>query len=106
MQAFCLSHSSVRDGMGGSTAGKSLLKLRVIRAESIIPVRDNIVIVYPGTDLGFTNSLIRSFTKNIPVTVVIPISYLFFFFPFNRTGYDLLSKSIVVEEPVARRTAM
>ncbi|KAL1464079.1 hypothetical protein WDU94_003761 [Cyamophila willieti] len=88
--------------MGGSTAGKSLLKLRVIRADSVIPVRDNIVLVYPGTDLGFSNSLVRSFTKNIHVTIMIPISYLFFFFPFNRTGYDLLSKSIVIEEPVAR----
>ncbi|XP_017300556.1 uncharacterized protein LOC108252683 [Diaphorina citri] len=88
--------------MGGSTAGKSLLKLRVVRAESIVHVRDNTVIVYPGTDLGFSNSLVRSFTKNIHVTIMIPISYLFFFFPYNRTVYDLLSKSIVIEEPVVR----
>ncbi|KAI5713155.1 hypothetical protein M8J76_016169 [Diaphorina citri] len=101
-EAFCLSHSAVRDGMGGSTAGKSLLKLRVVRAESIVHVRDNTVIVYPGTDLGFSNSLVRSFTKNIHVTIMIPISYLFFFFPYNRTVYDLLSKSIVIEEPVVR----
>lgn len=101
-EAFCLSHSALRDGMGGSTVGKSLLKLRVIRADSVVHMFDNRVVVYPGTDLGFSHSLIRSFTKNIHVTIMIPISYLFFFFPYNRTGYDLLSKSIVVEEPVVR----
>lgn len=104
-EAFCLSHSATRDNMGGSTAGKSLFKLRVIRADTVLHLGDDRIMVYPGTDLGFTNSFVRSLTKNIHVTVMIPISYLFFFFPYNRTGYDLLSKSIVIQEPVVRANA-
>lgn len=86
--------------IGGSTPGKNLFGLRVVLCyhASPIPGQPNeIVAVTPGTDLGWGWSLIRALSKNIFLTLIYPLCFAFFFFKFNRLGYDVLSHSIVVE---------
>ncbi|XP_034248741.1 protein FAM8A1 [Thrips palmi] len=86
--------------VGGSTPGKNLFGLRVVLCyhASPIPGQPNeIVAVTPGTDLGWGWSLIRALSKNLFLTLIYPLCFAFFFFKFNRLGYDVLSHSIVVE---------
>ncbi|CAK9806852.1 Protein FAM8A1 [Anthophora plagiata] len=89
--------------IGGATPGKSMMGLRVVQCRSVIPVdRPNdpdVVLVSPGTDLGLPLALGRSVVKNMILAFLFPVCFALFFFRFNRTVYDLLCNSIVVEDP-------
>jgi uncharacterized RDD family membrane protein YckC len=68
----------------------------------------DIVAVYPGTDLGLGWAFARSFTKNLVLAVLFPISifpicFALFFLRHNRTGYDILCRTVVVEDPPRQR---
>lgn len=89
--------------VGGSTPGKNLMGLRVITCDSSSPVAERNserVVVKPGTNLGLGTSLLRALTKNFVLALLIPTSFAFIFFPHNRTGYDMICNTIVVEEPI------
>ncbi|KAL1123200.1 hypothetical protein AAG570_002287 [Ranatra chinensis] len=91
--------------LGGATPGKSLMGLRVISCQSSTPLpgrqqADEVVVVRPGTDLGLTTSLIRAVVKNLVVTFLIPAGFAFLYFRHNRTGYDIICNTIVVQEPL------
>lgn len=77
--------------------------LRVVQCRNVIPVDrpddPNLVLVSPGTDLGLPLALGRSVVKNLILTFLFPVCFTLFFFRFNRTVYDLLCNSIVVEDP-------
>lgn len=86
---------------GGATPGKAIMGLRVVTATAVVQVEGRpkeTVLLYPGTPLSFSTSLIRSLIKNLLISLVFPICIIFFVFRFNRTGYDLLCGVIVVEE--------
>lgn len=89
--------------IGGATPGKSVMGLRVVQCRSVTPVERpdgrDVVLVTPGTDLGLPLALGRSVVKNLILAFLFPICFTLFFFRFNRTGYDLVCNSIVVEEP-------
>uniref|UniRef100_A0A1B6LKG6 RDD domain-containing protein n=1 Tax=Graphocephala atropunctata TaxID=36148 RepID=A0A1B6LKG6_9HEMI len=91
--------------IGGATPGKSMMGLRVVCCESVMPVlnSDDIVIVYPGTDLGLGLSFIRSFSKNLVLAIFLPFVATFYYFPFNRACYDMVCNTIVIEEPVIQQ---
>ncbi|XP_053972703.1 protein FAM8A1 [Hylaeus volcanicus] len=93
----------VNGRVGGATPGKSMMGLRVIQCRNVTPVdRPNdpdVVLVSPGTDLGLPLALGRSIVKNMILTFLFPVCFGLFFFRFNRTVYDLLCDSIVVEDP-------
>jgi uncharacterized RDD family membrane protein YckC len=55
--------------------------------------------VYPATDLGLGTALWRSFVKNMILAFFFPVCLSMFFFQNNRAAYDVLCKTIVVEDP-------
>lgn len=86
--------------IGGSTPGKNLFGLRVVLCYQAHPIPgqpSDVVSVTPGTDLGWGWALTRALSKNIFLALIYPLCFAFFFFKFNRLGYDVLSHSIVVE---------
>ncbi|KAH0946318.1 hypothetical protein HN011_007747 [Eciton burchellii] len=101
-EAFWLQHG-VYGFIGGATPGKYVMGLRVVQCRSITPVErpneSDIVLVSPGTDLGLPLALGRSVMKNFVLAFLFPICFSLFFFRFNRTGYDLICNSVVVEDP-------
>ncbi|XP_071569066.1 protein FAM8A1 isoform X1 [Temnothorax nylanderi] len=101
-EAFWLQHG-VYGLIGGATPGKYMMGLRVVQCRSITPVErpnePDLVLVSPGTDLGLPLALGRSLVKNFVLAFVFPICFSLFFFRFNRTGYDLICHSIVIEDP-------
>eukprot|EP00095_Tigriopus_kingsejongensis_P001500 maker-scaffold1086_size63525-snap-gene-0.12 protein:Tk01500 transcript:maker-scaffold1086_size63525-snap-gene-0.12-mRNA-1 annotation:"protein fam8a1-like" len=83
---------------GGATPGKLLMGLRIYRCDSIaMTTHPNRVKVSPATDLGLFWASIRSVIKNTSVALLFPVFMTFLFMPYNRTLYDVMSKSIVVE---------
>ncbi|XP_012275527.1 protein FAM8A1 [Orussus abietinus] len=101
-EAFWLQHGS-NGQIGGATPGKTIMGLRVVRCGSITlierPDDANLVLVSPGTDLGLPLAVARSVIKNLILAFLFPICFVHFFFRFKRTAYDLVCKSIVVEDP-------
>lgn len=89
--------------IGGTTPGKSIMGLRVVQCRSVVPAErpddPDMVYVQPGTDLGFPLAFGRAFIKTLILSSVFPICFGVFFFRFNRTGYDLICNSIVIEDP-------
>ncbi|XP_026286574.1 protein FAM8A1 [Frankliniella occidentalis] len=86
--------------VGGSSPGKNLFGLRVVLCYQAHPVPgqpNEVVSVTPGTDLGWGFALTRSLSKNVFLALIYPLCFAFFFFKFNRLGYDVMSYSIVVE---------
>ena len=77
------------------------MKLKVVRCQRLTPVgrpEEDLVRVTPGTDLGLLPALGRSILKNLVVAFFFPVCFALYFFKFNRTGYDLVCNSIVVED--------
>ncbi|XP_046822890.1 protein FAM8A1 [Vespa crabro] len=89
--------------IGGTTPGKSIMGLRVVQCRSVVPAEraddPDMVYVQPGTDLGFPLAFGRAVIKTLILSSVFPICFGVFFFRFNRTGYDLICSSIVIEDP-------
>lgn len=89
--------------IGGTTPGKSIMGLIVVQCRSVVPAErpddPDMVYVQPGTDLGFPLAFGRAVIKTLILSSVFPICFGVFFFRFNRTGYDLICNSIVIEDP-------
>ncbi|GLH13386.1 hypothetical protein R5R35_007427 [Gryllus longicercus] len=87
--------------VGGATPGKLIMGIRVVLCERVTAVEGrppDTVLVYPATDLGWTWAFARSFVKNLVLAVLIPALFALFFLRHNRTGYDILCHTIVVED--------
>jgi len=101
-EAFWLQHGAY-GLIGGATPGKYIMGLRVVQCRNITPVErpnePDMVLVSPGTDLGLSLALGRSMVKNLVLAFIFPICFSMFFFRFNRTGYDLICHSLVIEDP-------
>uniref|UniRef100_T1IKK7 RDD domain-containing protein n=1 Tax=Strigamia maritima TaxID=126957 RepID=T1IKK7_STRMM len=82
---------------GGATPGKSLLGLKVVSCSRVQELGNGVIRVQPGGDLGFSWALLRSFIKNFSLAFFFPICFTLFLLPHNRTAYDVLCNSIVVE---------
>ncbi|EAT42367.1 AAEL006098-PA [Aedes aegypti] len=102
--------------IGGATPGKMLMGIRIVHVEAVVlldvppPVANNQIpikaLLYPATDPGFKRALCRSVAKNALIALFFPMCFLMFFFKHNRTMYDIMTKTIVVEDnpaPVLRR---
>jgi uncharacterized RDD family membrane protein YckC len=83
----------------GATPGKRMMGIRVIACEELVEMPGNRIRILPAGNIGFGNSLIRAAVKNFSLAFFFPVCLTVFFFPHNRTGYDVLSSSIVVELP-------
>jgi len=88
---------------GGATPGKAIMGLKVVRCDTVIPTGVNMVRVTPATDLGLFWALVRSFLKNFSLAFLFPVCFSLMFLPYSRTLYDVIAKSIVVENNVRIR---
>ncbi|KAK7068231.1 RDD [Halocaridina rubra] len=95
-EALCLHRGS--GGPGGATPGKKLVGLRVIRCEWVAPTGGDQAVIYPASDLGLGRAILRSVVKNFSLTFLFPICFILFSFQHNRTVYDVIAGSVVVEE--------
>ncbi|KAG8225824.1 hypothetical protein J437_LFUL005631 [Ladona fulva] len=113
-EAMCICRGSA-GRPGGATPGKSIMGLRVVLSEHIVAVNNSdlpppirregvFVRVIPGGDLGFWWALCRSFVKNFFLAFFFPVCVTMFFSTYNRTAYDNISHSIVVEEVPRHQT--
>lgn len=106
------------NALGGATPGKMLLGIRILYVEAvqvIDPLRQPALnnnqpmkaLIWPAQNLGFQRALFRSLFKNLFITFLFPICFFLFFYKNNRTIYECLTKTIVVEEqpppPLQRR---
>ncbi|XP_064541791.1 protein FAM8A1-like [Drosophila montana] len=101
----------------GATPGKSLMNIRVVYVEAMVPLRLNAAphfifqsqreplwaLVFPGVTPCFMRSFLRAFVKNMVMTVFFPICVVMIFLKNNRTTYDIITKTAVIEGPGAEQ---
>ncbi|KAG5893187.1 hypothetical protein JTB14_016464 [Gonioctena quinquepunctata] len=83
-----------------ATPGKRYMGLMVITAETITPVPGRLSETISATGvtaLGWQKSLTRAALKNLFLGLFLPMCLAFYILPHNRTSYDMMSNSIVVE---------
>jgi len=96
-EAVCTYRGTV-GSPGGATPGKLVMGLRIFRCDRLTVTNDPLYVqITPGTDLGIFWASVRACLKSFALAVMFPISITFFFLPYNRTLYDVMSHSIVVE---------
>lgn len=72
--------------------------LIVITADAITPGRlADTITATRATPLNWQKSFIRAALKNLFIGILMPMFAAFYIFPHNRTSYDMMSNSIVVE---------
>lgn len=102
-----------QNAVGGATPGKMLMGIRVMYVEAVIlldpPQRGALVnnnrpvkaLLFPAQNLGFTRALLRASIKNIFLTILFPICFVIFLNRNNnRTIYEMLTKTVVVEDQI------
>ncbi|CAN9503948.1 unnamed protein product [Ophioblennius macclurei] len=89
-------------GAGGATLGKFLLGLRVVTYDTSSVVEHNRVLVVPATNVSLSASAVRALKKNLSIAFLIPVFITLFFFRHNRTAYDIMAGTIVVQRRGAR----
>lgn len=103
--------------IGGATPGKIIMGIRILYVEAVVPVGQinaepnfnattQRALMYPAANPGFRRALLRAIAKNMLMTLMFPMCFVLLFFRNNRTGYDVMTKTIVVEEnpvPIRRQ---
>ncbi|XP_033492531.1 protein FAM8A1 [Epinephelus lanceolatus] len=84
-------------GAGGATPGKFLLGLRVVTCDTSTLVRPNRVLVVPASNVSFSASTVRALNKNFSIAFLFPVFITLLFFQHNRTVYDIVAGTIVVQ---------
>ncbi|XP_066247311.1 protein FAM8A1 isoform X1 [Euwallacea similis] len=83
-----------------ATPGKRCMGLMVVQVEglNLIPNRPIETVSATGVKaLGWQRAFLRSTLKNLIVGLLLPLCLTFYVFPFNRTSYDMMFNTIVVE---------
>uniref|UniRef100_A0A673M4F3 Family with sequence similarity 8 member A1a n=1 Tax=Sinocyclocheilus rhinocerous TaxID=307959 RepID=A0A673M4F3_9TELE len=89
-------------GAGGATPGKFLLGLRVVTCDTTVLVQPNRVLVVPASSVSFSASTVLYLNKNFSIAFLFPIFITLLFFQHNRTVYDVVAGTIVVQRRRAR----
>ncbi|TNN86011.1 Protein FAM8A1 [Liparis tanakae] len=89
-------------GAGGATPGKFLLGLRVVTCDTSTLVRPNRVLVVPASKVSLSASAVRALNKNFSIAFLFPVFITLLFFQHNRTVYDIVAGTIVVQRRGAR----
>ncbi|XP_056336113.1 protein FAM8A1 [Danio aesculapii] len=84
-------------GAGGATPGKFLLGLRVVSCDTTVLVQPNRVLVVPASTVSLSASTVRALNKNFSIAFLFPIFITLLFFQHNRTVYDVVAGTIVVQ---------
>ncbi|CAG9759816.1 unnamed protein product [Ceutorhynchus assimilis] len=84
-----------------ATPGKRCLGLMVVNVETLtlVPNGQNIeTVTATGVKTaGWQRALLRSILKNLMVGLLLPLCVTFYIFPYNRTSYDMMANTLVVE---------
>ncbi|XP_029370092.1 protein FAM8A1 [Echeneis naucrates] len=89
-------------GAGGATPGKFLLGLRVVTCDTSTLVRPNRVLVVPASNVSLSASTVRALNKNFSIAFLFPVFITLLFFQHNRSVYDIVAGTIVVQRRVDR----
>ncbi|KAH8402321.1 hypothetical protein KR009_011346 [Drosophila setifemur] len=95
----------------GATPGKSLMKIRIHYVEAVFPLQAPALpqfvlqpqreplraLLYPAQTPTLMRAFARALAKNLVMTLLFPICVVMIFFKNNRTAYDIMTKTIVVE---------
>lgn len=87
---------------GGATPGKFLLGLQVVACDTTTLMRPNRVLVVPATNVSFSASAVRALNKNFSIAFLFPVFITLLFFQHNRTVYDIVAGTIVVQRRTGR----
>jgi len=87
-----------RDGRGGATIGKMVMKIRVIKAADLINSGDGTITVKPGGDIGVWRAIIRTTFKDVSTAVFFPVFFTLLYTPYRQTSYDVAAGTIVVNK--------
>ncbi|XP_060537457.1 protein FAM8A1 [Cylas formicarius] len=83
-----------------ATPGKRYMGLMVIKVNTLnlVPGRAIQTVTATGASpLGWQKSLLRSVLKTFIVGLLLPLCITFYIFPHNRTSYDMMTNTLVVE---------
>lgn len=95
-EALC-THRGPPGMPGGATPGKVIMGLKIIRCNQVMSLGSNRVRVTPASDLGLMWAALRSVLKNFSLAFFFPVCFSLLFLPYSRTLYDIMARSIVVE---------
>ncbi|XP_041665584.1 protein FAM8A1 [Cheilinus undulatus] len=84
-------------GAGGATPGKFLLGLRVVTCDTSTLIHPNRVLVVPASNVSLSASTVRALNKNFSIAFLFPVFITLLFFQHNRTVYDIVAGTIVVQ---------
>lgn len=85
-------------GAGGATPGKFLLGLRVVTCDTTTLIRPDRVLVVPASNVSLSASTVRALNKNFSIAFLFPVFITLLFFQHNRTVYDIVAGTIVVQQ--------
>lgn len=107
-EAFWTAHVQVIPG--SATPGKMLMGLRIVYVEAMFvlepqpqagllsnqtPLR---ALLYPATTPSFRRAFARAVVKNVVIAFLFPMCLLLLCFRHNRSIYDVMTKTVVVED--------
>lgn len=95
-EALC-THRGPPGMPGGATPGKVIMGLKIISCNQVISLGGSRVRVSPAGDLGLGWAAVRSVLKNFSLAFFFPVCFSLLFLPYSRTLYDIMARSIVVE---------
>lgn len=97
---FALFQTAFLSSAIAATPGKYFMGLRVLYVETVITVPElgeGTVACSPATVLNQQRALTRAIAKHVLCILLVPVFYSLMTIGFNRTRYDMLASSIVVE---------
>ncbi|XP_061400001.1 protein FAM8A1 [Musca vetustissima] len=124
----CLYEAVLTTYFDGASLGKHVMGLSVKYCEAMVLLPPNVppaplgpqmqlvfqtprvqirALLYPAETPKFKRAFMRAVAKNLILSLLFPMFFLMAFFKNNRTAYDVMTKTIVVESsrqtPVLRR---
>jgi len=96
-ETMCLYRARVRGQPVGATPGKRFMGLKVVSCTFTRDVGFGQILVLPAGAINLRNAFLRSVIKNFTIAFFFPACLTLFFFKHNRTAYDVIAHTIVVE---------
>lgn len=97
-----------------ATPGKLIMGIRILHAEAVyvLPMDQQNnqqgtgirALIYPNpvNALTLSRAMFRSLAKNLLITLMFPVYFVLFFYKSNQLIYDLLVKTVVVDQESIR----
>ncbi|XP_065366764.1 protein FAM8A1 [Calliphora vicina] len=116
----CLYEAVMTTFFNGASVGKHIMGLSIKYVEAMVTLPNNGVpaaqplpamrlgfqaaarvqvraLLLPAETPNFKRSFVRAVSKNMILSLLFPMFFLMIFFQHNRTAYDIMTKTIVVE---------